>query len=270
MPAVSALIVGGDDQVTAYLARLLDARGVGVAATQVGAGMAALGIAGDVEPLSGDDVTARAAGALVFAIDDGSTATDACVAAAIAARPARLVHVVEATRLGERPAARARLRELAVARSEGGLMFSNILLQRHDSRLGSGDSLPARIIDHVRRLAAGEALAPMPLADPGAQDWGWTAEYVDAIARAATTPRGHDLVVASGHALTAREIADHAAAYFRAAGEALDLRDAPPAAEDHGAAVAATRAALGWSATTWGRDLVRTWCEGAAARAIAK
>ncbi len=269
MPAAPALILGRDDQITAYLARLLDARGVAIAATDVGAGMAALGIAGDVEPLADDDIAARAAGATVFAIDDGSAATDARIATAIAARPARLVHVVEAVRLGERPAARARLRALAVARSEAGHNVSNLLLQRHDSRLGTGDSLAARIIDHVRRLAAGETLAPLAIVDPGAQDWGWTAEYVDAIARAATAPRGRDLVVASGHTLTASEIAEHALAYFRTAGPVLAPHGAPPAAEDHGIGVAATKAALGWSATTWGRDLVRTWCEGAAARAAA-
>ncbi len=267
MAAAPVLIIGNDGQTSAYLARLLRARGIEVAATGIGPAMAALGIAGEIAPADDAALDRSAAGATVFAIDDGSGATDARIEAALAARPARIVHVVEASAIGDRPAARARLRTLAVARSEAGLLASNVLLQRHDSRLGDGNSMPARIIDHVRRLADGETLEPLALADPGPQDWGWTAEYVDAVLRAAAAPRGHDLVIASGELLTAAEIADHAGAYFRNHTAALALDGAAAAAEDHAAAALAAKAMLGWRAMTTGRDLVRTWCEGAAARA---
>ncbi|KPF78443.1 hypothetical protein IP88_03780 [alpha proteobacterium AAP81b] len=262
------MILAADGHVSAYLARLLDARGLAVAASDVGPAMTALGLADSVEAV-GDTLPAATA---IFAIDDGSAATDARIDAALAALPgssARLVHVVEAATLAERPVARARLRDIAVARSERGLAASSVVLHRHDSRLGPADSLPARLIAQAWQLANGGMTAPLTIADAGPCDWGWTAEYVDAIARAAALPRPRDLIVASGHAMTAREIATHACAWFRVdAGAAFDFATTSAEAEATApeVAIAATRAATGWHATTWGRDLVRTLCEGAASR----
>lgn len=255
----SALIIGRDGAVAAYLARLLDARGVAVAATTVGEGMRLLGVAGDIAPAAAD------AGAdMVFAIDDGSAATDAMIAAAIAAAgPAtRLVHVVEASAVAGRPVARARMRELAVARSEAGRAFATLLLQRHDSRFGPADTLPARIIAHARGWQRGMVAAPLSIAETGALDWGWTADVVDAVARAGGLERPRDLIVATGHTLTVADMVAAAAKHVRIdAAAAFEVVGEGGPAEDFSAAVAATRAATGWSATTWGVDVVKALAE---------
>lgn len=264
-PASSALILGRDGQTAAYLARLLDARGLAVAATDVGTGMRMLGVADAVGGVAPEAAPEQARDIdLVFAIDDGTAATDALIAAVLPelGRDTRLVHVVEAATLADRPVARARMRDLAVARSEAGGRFVNLLLQRHDSRLGPADSLPARVVEHARAVARGEAGHRLTLAETGALDWGWTADHVDAVARAATMDRPRDVIVATGHGLTVAAMAAAAARHFRIDAEAaFAVTGAGVATEDFGTAVAATRAATGWSATTWGDDFIKALCE---------
>ncbi|KAB7644376.1 GDP-mannose 4,6-dehydratase [Polymorphobacter fuscus] len=262
----ACLIIGTDDHVGAYLARLLDARGLALAAlASDGRLLARLGIADAVASVADGDLAAAVADArLVFAIGDGSaeradTLARALYAAAAAPAPPRLIHVADVADLAA-PAVRDSVRRVAAARA-GGVETANVLLESHDSRFGRRDTLTARII-----AAAGSAEPTMTtIIETGPRDWGWTPEYVDAVQRLATRERLVDMVVASGHTLTAAEIADAAFGYFRRrAADHIRI-------EGTGSAVAAIdpaalKAATGWSASTWGRDLVRALCEGAADR----
>lgn len=272
MSSPACLIIGLDNHVGAYLARLLDARGVGLAGIGDSHLLARLGIADSVAPVSPDDAAAATRAArLVLAISDGTAARADTIAASLASAsatraPPRVIHVADVAAL-DAPIVRDTLRRVTQARTSGGIETANALLEAHDSRLGPADSLLARITTAAWRAAQTDESTASPLVIPetGPRDWGWTPEYVDAIARLAMRPTLIDLVVASGHLLSAGDMATHAFAHFR--------RNAA----DHvhivgtGAAVAAVnpapvKAATGWSASTYGRDLVRAICEGAADR----
>jgi hypothetical protein len=266
MTSTQCLVVGVDNHVGAYLARLLDASGLGANGGLAGVGDARLlqklGVADSVAPVSADDAAEAAAAArLVFAVSDGSAAradvlARVIAAAAGAARPPRLVHVADVADLAQ-PAVRDTVRRIAATT---GIARANALLEAHDSRLGRPETLTARIIAaaHSGSDAGGARLA---IAETGPRDWGWTPEYVDAVVRLALRDRLADIIVASGQRLTAAEIADHAFGYFRRRAEDhVEITGSGSAAPPIDPA--AVTAITGWRATTTGRDLVHALCEG--------
>lgn len=270
----NALILGIDGALGAYLARLLQARGVAVYGTSAGDGdaLSALGIASEVTMVDAADASQVATGmgdATVFAIADASDDQTALVKdvfgqASAAATPPRLCHVVDHAAL-RMPGLKAQARQL-IALREAGHHAVNAILHSHDSRLGSPASMPARIAVAARDAARGDGNGWLEIAELGPRDWGWTPEYVDAIQRLAALPRPQDLAIGSGQLLTTADVVREAFAYFKAdASRHVRLYD-DPASPEPGVDTAKLRAATGWSATTWGRDLVRTLCEGAGGR----
>ncbi len=262
MKQANALITGIDGAVGAYLARLLDARGVQVLGVGGSAALMPLGIADSVTMIDAADVTAFVSdggAATVFAIaGDDPALAEAVLAAAAAAAGTRLCHITDLASLAV-PQVRAMVARVAAWRGQGRLA-TNALLGAHDSRLGAHDTLPARIIRAVARQE------PLEITESGPVDWGWTPEYVDAVIRLAALETPADLIIGSGHTLTSAEIAHHALAYFKTPDSSLiTIRpgdSAPPAPIN----VTALKTATGWSASTWGHDLVRALCEGAADR----
>ena len=125
------------------------------------------------------------------------------------------MHVVDDDTLRRSPLLLAQAKQIAALRRDAGRKAANVILRAHDSRLGPADSLPARII--AAAWAAGQD-APLPLleiAETGPRDWGWTAEYVDAVARIAGLDRPVDFAIGSGHTLTVAEMVEHAFAFFK-------------------------------------------------------
>jgi GDPmannose 4,6-dehydratase len=273
----NVLILGSNSPVGGYLARLLQARGstvFGVADDNGNDALAALGIADAVNPVSASDaadLATRLSDATIFAINDGSPAQAALVAdvlarAAVAGTTPRLAHVADAEALRRHPALLEQAKTVAGYRRDRGLRAVNAILHAHDSRLGSADTLPARITTAAWRAAQGDD-EPLDLVETGPRDWGWTAEYVDAVARLAALDRPIDLAIGSGHSLDTAEFAKHAFDFFkRDAGQ--HVRIAPPAVipAEPEIDTARLKAVTGWSASTWGRDFVRALCEGAASR----
>lgn len=275
MKPAQCLVIGIDNHVGGYLARLLDARGFGAAGGLGGVGdnrlVARLGIADSVMPLGLDDAVAAAAAArLVFVVSDGSAARAdlagaVIAAAAAAAQPPRLVHVAD---IGDLATETVR-DTIGRVRAARGLVAANALLEAHDSRLGRPETLTAQIV--AAAFAASQAPGARleqkrSFAETGPRDWGWTPEYVDAVVRLALQDRLADIRVASGVTMTAADIAGHAFDFFRRRAadhvEIIGSRPGAPAIDP-----APLAAATGWRATTTGRDLVRALCEGAADRA---
>ncbi len=271
-PFATALILGIDDHVGAYLARLLHARGVGVLGLTDGLphrqdAIAALGIGADIALVGDGDAemlaTAGTAGA-IFAIAGDAARMAAILDAAPAAT--RLVHVVDKADLHQ-PTRLALVKRLGDLRRDQGRPAASIILHAHDSRLGADDTLPARVTVAAWRASQGEA-APLALAETGPCDWGWTPEYVDAVIRLAALPVLRDSAVASGHRLTTAEFVEHAFGFFRQDAALVTITGSDDAGDaDTSSIAAALKSTTGWSASTHGRDLVRALCEGAAGRA---
>ena len=269
----ACLIIGIDNHVGAYLARLLDARGVALAGVGDAALVAKLGIADAVTDVAPADAAWTAAAMrLVFAISDGDAARADMISASLAkaagaAQPPRVIHVADVASL-DAPAVRETLGKIVAVRRSGRIETANVLLESHDSRFGPADSLLAQITGAAWRAAQTDTptVPPLAITEPGPRDWGWTPEYVDAVARLAARPSVVDLVVASGHLLSAADMAAFAFDFFRRkAADHVEITGA-------GASIApinpaAVKAATGWSASTYGRDLVRAICEGTAGRA---
>lgn len=270
---MTALVLGADGATGAYLSRLLEARGQELFVSPANsAGIATLmGPEPRLTPVPQHDVLALVKTmdqGTLYALNDGSADQAALIDEALAAAPAglRLAHVVDNRVLRRSPALLATAKQVAALRRDGGRAATNVILHDHDSRLGPTDLVTARVI--AAAYAAGQD-APLPLleiAETGPRDWGWTAEYVDAIGRVAALDTPVDFAVASGHTLTVAEIVEHAFAFFRRSPDGLVRilpgEGSPEAPVD----TARLKTATGWSASTWGRDLVRALCEGAAAR----
>ncbi len=222
----SATIIGLDTPAGAYLARLLRARGYRVAgsATDLSAATAMLAAVGADEVTLLPDPFAGPAGAEVYLLDGMVT-----LAAALAAAPG------------------ARVLTTAAASVPAGRFAVVATLGDHASRLDPPDSPVLATCRAVRDRR------PLPAADPAAHDLGWTPEYVDALWRMLQADAPADAAIRSGEALGQRDIARHAAEYFKVP---VDL---PP----EGSAVATTASGPpGWRAFTTGRELVRALCEG--------
>jgi GDP-D-mannose dehydratase len=278
----NALILGADTATGAYLARLLDARGIPVSGVLAGDGAALtdLGIAAAVTPVAAADVArlvTESPALTVFAINDGSAAQADLVAEVLAAGAAafqrpRLSHVVDSAALRQSPALLDQAKKIVAWRKDDGLFATNAILHAHDSRLGPADSMPARVTAAAWRAAQAKGempTTPVEFTETGPADWGWTPEYVDAIIRLAAMESPQDLAIGSGTLLSIEDFVRDAFAYFK-----LDptghVRVLPAAdAPQSGPAVdtARLKAATGWSASTHGRDLVRALAEGAASRA---
>jgi nucleoside-diphosphate-sugar epimerase len=271
---MTALILGADSATGAYLARLLEARGEDVFLSPGGGAAltALLGPDARVTPVPARDVLALVStmdSGTFYALNDGSAEQAALVEAAIAAAPEtlRLAHVVDADALRRSPLLLAQAKQIAALRRDNGRKAVNAILHNHDSRFGSVDSLPARIIAAAYAAAQDAPLSRLEIIETGPQDWGWTAEYVDAVIRLAALDRPVDLAIGSGHLLTVTEMVEHAFAFFKrdpTAHVSIQVaNDAPEPPVD----TARLKAATGWSASTWGRDLMLALCEGAAAGA---
>ena len=258
----ACLIIGIDNHVGAYLARLLDARGAAVAGTGDPGITAQLGVADAIAAVDDTDIAAAIGEArLVFAISDGSTQRADLLARSLEAaggqaQPPRFVHVAEAADV-DVPTVRDTIARVTAA---SGIAAANLLLNAHESRFGTRPTLMAEII-----AVAARGAAPLRvIAEPGPRDWGWTPEYVDAVQRAALMNKLTDCVIASGHTLTATEITEAAFGYFnRNAADHLRIEGSGTQAAPID--LTALRAETGWTATTWGTDLVHALCEGAAA-----
>ena len=281
-----AIILGVNGAVGAYLARLLQARGSAIHAVinpgDPTDGLAVLGITAAINRVSAADAALLATDlpdATVFAINDGSAAQSALVAdvlahaaaapraTGIALRAPGIAHIVDHDVLRLHPALLAQAKTVAGYRRDDGRRAVNAILSPHDSRLGRIDSLPAQLALAAFRAGQDGPPQPLEIIDPGPRDWGWTAEYVDAIARLAALPRPVDLAIGSGHRLTAADIAAHAFDYFKRTpdGHVRIVPGDDPVA-DLPIDVERLKAVTGWRAITHGRDLVHTLCEGVAAR----
>jgi nucleoside-diphosphate-sugar epimerase len=272
----TALILGLDTPAGAYLARLLHARGQTVAgiAPATAPLLGALGSDQDVALHPAASLPDLLAGASVlYLVAQPHPAADALAAAAMAAAPAaaRLVHVLDRDLLHTHAPARAR--RLAALRRETGRYAANAILHAHDSRLGAPDTLPARIAAAAHAASTGPAgtgqAMPLDLPDTPPEDWGWTAEYVDAIARLAALPAATDIEIGSGAPLSARDMVAHALRWFRLTADQLPLSFTRLAALQPAPApdIPRLKTLLGWRATTTGADLMDTLCEAAAVRA---
>lgn len=243
MPTRTALILGVDTAAGAYLARLLAMRGYRLFGSGADFNLIKLGIAADV--VRGDDVAALLADARadeVYDLRGDATATAALLDARASARVFVAVDGIAALP-----------RSVLQARDAGrfvvvGRMFPN------ESRLGPGTSFVARVV-----AAAAVGADPAPDDLTAVADCGWTPEYVDAMWRMLQRAAPADFTIATGHAIGGNDVARHAFAYFGR--DVARFTGATPADAPLGDP-GATRADLGWSATTWGRDLVRTLCEG--------
>ncbi len=261
--------IGGQDGV--YLARLLRARGHDVAGTardvtRARDRLTALGVGDEV-------VVAAAAEADDLAVYLACNAADELydLRTAPAGRRA-LAGLVEALgrlprppRLFSAAAAADDIAAIAAAR-EAGLFAVSGRLFDHASRLAPPGNRAAGFIAAAGAIARGAA-TEMTLTTPDAtRDWGWAPEYVDAMTRMLAAGEPRDYVIATGTALTDRQFAEHALAWFKL-DPARHLRvtdDAVPASVAVGDPSAIARD-LGWKAYTHGRDLVETLCEGLAA-----
>ena len=281
LPAPHALILGLDTPAGAYLARLLHARGQQVSgiAAAAPALLPALGAQDDITELpsstlaSPDSVPVFPHQGVVYLVSQPHPGAEALAQQALATAPAttRLVHVADHGLLLAHAPARSLAQQITRLRRDSGRFAANAILHPHDSRLGPKDALPARIIAAAHR--ASQTPSPWPdLPHLPPQDWGWTPEYVDAVARLAALPIATDIEVASGVPMTAHEMATHAARWFR-----LDpsLTSIPVPSIPAPSISASTRppdtarlkTLLGWRATTTGADLMAALCEAVHQRA---
>jgi len=231
---MKAAILGIDTAAGAYLARLLGARGYELRGTGALSLLAELGDTSQIILTSPD-----AAVTGVDEIYDLRDDVEATAALLALGGDARVVASVAT------PAAAA---AIAGDARRAGRFVATAQLGAHESRLGPGTSPLARI---VAAIAAGEAPARADLV--ATDDYGWTAEYVDAMTRLLTLPAGIDDVVATGCLLSGDDAARIAAACFRGERQRFGRATGAP-----------TRS--GWRATTLGPELVAILCEGRAAR----
>ncbi len=273
-PGPSAFILGIDTPAGAYLARLLHARGqhVSGAAAQGPSLLPALGAQEDITELTPADFhTADTHYIIAQSHSQADSLADHILAAAPQSQ--RLIHVVDEELLRTHAPARARLKALATRRLAGGHFAANAVLHPHDSRLGPVTSLPARLsitaFRAAQQAADPQSVPPVPPESEN-QSWGWTPEYVDAVARLATLPTATDIQISSGVPLSAEEMARHAADFFKLppnhAVRALS-QNAPQTALPPSPHPERLKSLLGWRAYTTGADLMAALCEAAAERA---
>ncbi|QXQ06047.1 GDP-mannose 4,6-dehydratase [Sphingosinicellaceae bacterium] len=245
--ASRATIIGLDTPAGAYLARLLRARHYTVAGSSTDPDRAAAMLA----TLGADevDLLASALASLEGPPHDEVYVLDGSVDASACTTPWPEVRVFVAAGPGGN----------GVTIAEPGRFVVSGRLYDHASRLDPPDHWALAAVLAVRDFARSGVLPNFDDPD-SARDLGWTPEYVDAMWRMLQAPVPRDEVVATGVALSRRDIAVHAAAYFK-----VDLGDrlpAPRPADVELGDPSGIARDLGWRAFTHGRDLVRTLCEG--------
>lgn len=274
---IRTLIAGMAGDEGPYLARLLLALGqtvTAVAAETAAAGathaaLVALGIADDLATVDAARGTAGvAAGGYdhVYVLPGAPDAVfDAMVAAFAGAPPAARLCI--AVNLPVTASSLLRGRRAAALRGTG-RHACTAWLDRHDSRLGPPESLAAVLTMAAWRAAQGKPSPLPPIVDEGPLDWGWTAEYVDALRRMMAADTPVDRRIATGHAMDAATLARHAFACFGLdANQYLGIVPGAPqdlAVDDP--ALLPPSPPSGWSAATCGRDLVKTLADAAAER----
>jgi|GEM_PF-1467254 len=272
-PPANAFILGLDTPAGAYLARLLHARGQQVSglAAHGPSLLAALGAQDDITELAQTDL--QGAGTL-YIIAQNHPQVDRLTEETIAAAPEslRLVHVVDEDLLRAHAPARARLKTLIELRQNAGRFAATAVLHAHDSRLGPVTNLPAQLSIAAFHAAQNSQNIP-PISETGApRSWGWTPEYVDAVARLAALPAATDAQISSGVPLSAQEMAQHAATFFKLPPDHAPLAMPPKhtqqtpdlQADPHPERL---KTLLGWRAYTTGADLMAALCEAAPERA---
>ncbi len=224
-----ATIIGLDTPAGAYLARLLRARNYAVTGTATDPNRAAAMLAelgADEVRLTPGPVPADEAYLL-----DGSIAAKAVVAARAFVALA--------------PGADAGL--VAALRGDGKFVAGGVV-HDHVSRLDPEHwamSICTAVLD-------GTAVTTPE--DDRPRDLGWTPEYVDAMWRLLQAHTARDSHIASGDGLSHRDVALHAAEFFK---RDIDL----PAVATEAHVPSPIPAIGGWRAFTHGRELVRTLCE---------
>lgn len=143
-----------------------------------------------------------------------------------------------------------------------GLFAVTAILFSHESPFRSERFVTHKIVRGAARIAAGEISGPLRLGNLDVtRDWGWAADYVDAMRLMVRAETPEDLVVATGRAATLR---DFAAAAFGAFG--LDWEDHVVSVDDlkRPSDIATSlgrpdraREKLGWVATTRMPELAR-------------
>ena len=265
MTARTALILGLDTAAGAYLARLLDARGVRLAGTGGMELVAGLGIGDKVARYDAVDAAmlANLRPDEIYDLRDDAEATATLLEYSGAARVFVASPASDYLARTEGNAGTDTHAVVIRARDNGRFAVTGTVFP-HESRLGPGTSPVARIV-----------VAVLAGADPDAADLasvtdcGWTPEYVDAMTRMLQQPKPRDFAIATGRALTGIDAARHAFDYFgrdasRFNGEVE--RTGGVVEQTGGTGDPAPAAALGWRAVTWGRDLVRVLGESIAAK----
>ena len=141
------------------------------------------------------------------------------------------------------------------------LFACNGILFNHESQLRPERFVTQKIIAAARRIAAGSSetlrLGRLDIA----RDWGWAAEYVEAMWLMLQQDRPQDFVVATGCSFTLEAFVEAAFAHF-----ALDWRQhvvqdeklfRPTDIQLSRANPAKAKRVLGWEARTSGADVVR-------------
>jgi len=141
------------------------------------------------------------------------------------------------------------------------LFACNGILFNHESQLRPERFVTQKIIAAARRIAAGSSetlrLGRLDIA----RDWGWAAEYVEAMWLMLQQDRPQDFVVATGRSFTLEAFVEAAFAHF-----ALDWRQhvvqdeklfRPTDIQLSRANPAKAKRVLGWEARTSGADVVR-------------
>jgi len=141
------------------------------------------------------------------------------------------------------------------------LFACNGILFNHESQLRPERFVTQKIVAAARRIAAGSSetlrLGRLDIA----RDWGWAAEYVEAMWLMLQQDRPQDFVVATGRSFTLEAFVEAAFAHF-----ALDWRQhvvqdeklfRPTDIQLSRANPAKAKRVLGWEARTSGADVVR-------------
>ena len=141
------------------------------------------------------------------------------------------------------------------------LFACNGILFNHESQLRPERFVTQKIVAAARRIAAGSSetlrLGRLDIA----RDWGWAAEYVEAMWLMLQQDRPQDFVVATGRSFTLEAFVEAAFAHF-----ALDWRQhvvqdeklfRPTDIQLSWANPAKAKRVLGWEARTSGADVVR-------------
>ena len=132
----------------------------------------------------------------------------------------------------------------------------------HESRLRPGSFVIPKVIAAARAIRAGEA-SELVLGDIDVhRDWGWAPEYVEAMWKMLQQEQPRDYILATGHSMSLRQVVAEAFDAFgldwRAHVRQAECMLRPNELRISQGNPARAHAELGWRATTYGGDLIRT------------